>query len=92
MTKSCGYSLPLYEYIGERTILKDFSSGKGNNGMIQYRGYKNSYSTGNMKISYNIFKCINSKYVDIYESMLAYVLLIYYFDIIYMYHMYIYIP
>lgn len=50
VTKSCGYSLPLYDFKGYRTILKEFSEGKGKEGMVKYRGYKNSFTIG-MSIS-----------------------------------------
>jgi hypothetical protein len=48
MTKSCGYSLPLFDFQGYRTVLKEFSAGKGKEGMVKYRGYKNSFSIGKM--------------------------------------------
>ena len=43
-THSCGYSVPLFQYQAERTTLKDFAGGKGRDGMIEYQGYKNSFS------------------------------------------------
>lgn len=41
---SCGYSIPRFEYVGERSTLKEFSRGKGSDAMVAYRGRKNSYS------------------------------------------------
>ena len=43
-SQSCGYSIPLYQYISERKTLLEFSTNKGEEGMVTYRGYKNSFS------------------------------------------------
>ncbi len=44
ISTSCGYGVPLYEYIGERPILKDWAEKKGPEGLASYRGTKNRTS------------------------------------------------
>lgn len=44
VTTSCGYSIPFYNYISERPTLLEFSEKKGDQGMIDYRSLKNSWS------------------------------------------------
>lgn len=44
VSQSCGYSIPKFQYTAERTTLREFSDGKGEQGMVVYRGFKNSYS------------------------------------------------
>lgn len=42
--KSCGMSVPFYEYVGERNQLKDWAIAKGNAGITEYWKQKNQYS------------------------------------------------
>lgn len=44
VSDSCGLSVPLYEYCGERTGLLDFARNKGPEGMAEYRRKKNAAS------------------------------------------------
>eukprot|EP01038_Epipyxis_sp_PR26KG_P006620 gene6620-9087_t len=44
ITQSCGYSIPKFDYVCERKTLDEFASSKGDSGMKEYRGYKNSFS------------------------------------------------
>lgn len=44
ISTSCGYSVPLYEYVGERTILTDWAEKKGADGLATYRATKNRVS------------------------------------------------
>lgn len=41
---SCGFSVPLYSYEGDRNILMDWASKKGEESLVQYRKEKNSTS------------------------------------------------
>lgn len=41
---SCGYSVPLYEYLGERDHAYKWAANKGPDGLIQYRNEKNRQS------------------------------------------------
>jgi hypothetical protein len=38
---SCGYGVPLYDYVGQRTLLKDWSEKKGEEGIREYWKQKN---------------------------------------------------
>lgn len=49
ISQSCGYSIPLMNYLGERTALKEFAAKKGDEGMIKYRSEKNSLSIDGLK-------------------------------------------
>jgi Pyridoxamine 5'-phosphate oxidase len=46
--KSCGMSVPFYEYVGERNQLKDWSIAKGELGITEYWKQKNQYSLDNI--------------------------------------------
>lgn len=41
---SCGYAVPLYEYEGERDVLRDWADKKGRNGVEDYWDEKNQTS------------------------------------------------
>lgn len=41
---SCGYGVPLYEYVGERSQLTDWAERKGKEGIAQYKSKKNRQS------------------------------------------------
>lgn len=41
---SCGYSVPLYQYAGERTQLVDWADRKGPEGLAEYKSKKNRRS------------------------------------------------
>ncbi|MEA2626566.1 MAG: hypothetical protein QOD06_2611 [Candidatus Binatota bacterium] len=44
ITDSCGYGVPLYQYVGERTQLRQWAEHKGEDGVEQYRAEKNRES------------------------------------------------
>ncbi len=44
VSDSCGFSVPLVEYVGERDQLLKWSDGKGDQGLAEYRRNKNSLS------------------------------------------------
>ncbi|WP_116998307.1 pyridoxamine 5'-phosphate oxidase family protein [Desertimonas flava] len=44
VSDSCGYSVPLYAYQGERTKLRDWAAQRGPEGLVDYRTKKNSIS------------------------------------------------
>mmetsp|Transcript_61123 Transcript_61123/g.120368 ORF Transcript_61123/g.120368 Transcript_61123/m.120368 type:complete len:272 (+) Transcript_61123:92-907(+) len=44
VSQSCGYSIPKYNFVSNRTTLDDVTAAKGCDGMIEYRNLKNSYS------------------------------------------------
>ncbi len=44
VSDSCGFSVPLFEYVGERDQLLKWSEGKGDQGLAEYRRNKNSLS------------------------------------------------
>jgi len=46
--KSCGMSVPFYEYIGEREQLKDWAIAKGQSGITDYWKQKNQHSIDNI--------------------------------------------
>jgi hypothetical protein len=41
---SCGYGVPLFEYIGERETLRRWAEQKGDTGLEEYRRVKNAHS------------------------------------------------
>lgn len=41
---TCGFAVPLYEYVGERSLLIDFACKQGEDGMNEYRHKKNLMS------------------------------------------------
>jgi hypothetical protein len=41
---SCGYAVPLFEYVGERTQLVEWAARKGTEGLRHYRAEKNATS------------------------------------------------
>jgi hypothetical protein len=41
---SCGYGVPLYDYVGERTQLNAWCERKGSAGLAEYQATKNRYS------------------------------------------------
>lgn len=41
---SCGFGVPLYDLVAERTILTDWATQKGNDGISEYRSQKNRTS------------------------------------------------
>jgi hypothetical protein len=41
---SCGYGIPLYDYVGERTQLPAWCDRKGAAGIVEYQSKKNRYS------------------------------------------------
>jgi hypothetical protein len=44
VSQSCGYSIPIFEFVSDRTTLDEVTSTKGCEGMKEYRQLKNSYS------------------------------------------------
>jgi hypothetical protein len=42
ISSSCGYGVPLMEYVGERTLLTDWAEKKGEDGLEEYRAKKNA--------------------------------------------------
>jgi hypothetical protein len=44
VSTSCGYSVPLYEYVGQRDVLDKWAEKKGPDGLVEYRKFKNSLS------------------------------------------------
>ena len=44
ITDSCGYGVPLYRYVGERTQLRKWAEHKGPDAVVQYRAEKNRES------------------------------------------------
>ena len=49
ISQSCGYSIPKFDFAEDREILNEFSEKKGYEGMIEYRGYKNSFSIDGLR-------------------------------------------
>ncbi len=41
---SCGYGIPLYDYVGEQTQLPAWCDRKGAAGILEYQSKKNRYS------------------------------------------------
>jgi len=48
---SCGFSVPLYNYAGERTHAQDWANKKGYDGLEQYKKEKNRLSIDNLPTS-----------------------------------------
>jgi hypothetical protein len=44
ISTSCGFGVPLYEHVGERTRLQAFAEAKGPEGLAEYRSRKNRQS------------------------------------------------
>ena len=44
ISKSCGFSVPRYDYVGQRDVLDKWASSKGEAGLEEYRALKNSRS------------------------------------------------
>ena len=44
VSDSCGYGVPEYEYVGERTQLPAWTQKKGSDGLVRYRAEKNCAS------------------------------------------------
>lgn len=44
VTHSCGYSIPIYDYVKERPTLNEFAAKRGVEGIKEYRALKNSVS------------------------------------------------
>ncbi len=45
---SCGYSIPFYDYVGERTLLDDNMGARGDEGVEKYWAKKNHTSIGGL--------------------------------------------
>ena len=43
-SQSCGYSIPIFDFVSDRTTLDDVTAAKGCDGMREYRMLKNSFS------------------------------------------------
>lgn len=48
ISDSCGYAVPLYEYIKDRDVLDKYAENKGEEGLKQYRADKNKLSIDNL--------------------------------------------
>lgn len=46
---SCGYAVPKYEFVEDRSTLVDYSVAKGPEGMVEYRKLKNAASLDGLK-------------------------------------------
>jgi Pyridoxamine 5'-phosphate oxidase len=44
ISSSCGYGVPLMEYVGERTLLTEWAEKQGEDGLAEYRAKKNATS------------------------------------------------
>ena len=44
VSTSCGYGVPLYEYVGDRDVLQKWAQKKGDEGLVEYRLQNNSKS------------------------------------------------
>jgi hypothetical protein len=44
VSDSCGYSLPVFAHVRNRTTLAEYTAAKGQEGMVEYRVLKNSFS------------------------------------------------
>lgn len=49
---SCGFTVPLYEYVGERTIMQDWVEKKGEDGLHKYIHEKNIVSIDGLPTDY----------------------------------------
>ncbi len=48
VSTSCGYSVPFYDYVGERTLLDDNMGARGDDGVEKYWAKKNHTSIGGL--------------------------------------------
>ena len=53
---SCGYSVPLYEYTGERDHAFKWADHKGPDGLVEYRNEKNLISLDGLPTALNLIK------------------------------------
>ncbi len=53
---SCGYAVPFMDYVGERDTLDRWAETKGEEGIIDYRREKNSFSID--KLPTPLGKCL----------------------------------
>jgi len=44
ISSSCGYAVPLMDFVGERTMLTEWAEKRGEDGLAQYRAEKNAVS------------------------------------------------
>ncbi len=44
ISSSCGYGVPLMDYVGERTLLTEWAETHGADGLAEYREQKNATS------------------------------------------------
>lgn len=44
ISDSCGYAVPLYDFVGERTVLDEWIDRKGPEGLVDYRARRNAES------------------------------------------------
>ncbi len=44
ISSSCGYAVPLMDYVGERTLLTEWAEKRGPDGLAEYRAKKNATS------------------------------------------------
>lgn len=44
VSSSCGYSVPLYDFVGQRDVLDKWTEAKGDDGLLAYRQKKNMQS------------------------------------------------
>ena len=51
---SCGFGVPLFEYIGERSNLIDWATNKGDEGLDIYRREKNAHSIDGLPTGLNL--------------------------------------
>lgn len=49
ISDSCGYSIPLYEFKGNRDVLDKWTAAKGPDGIVEYRAVKNQQSIDGLK-------------------------------------------
>ena len=49
ISSSCGYSIPYFDYVGERDVLDKWTEAKGESGLADYRKNKNSFSIDGLK-------------------------------------------
>jgi len=48
ISSSCGYGVPLMEFVGERSELTDWAEKKGADGLAEHREKKNATSIGGL--------------------------------------------
>ena len=48
VTTSCGYAVPLMDLVGDRDRLPEWSTAKGEDGLVEYRASKNAASVDNL--------------------------------------------